>query len=65
MATRAPGSAGYCSKKDGGMAAAQAGCAMPRSTKAKDGAPRYGGWRREKPDWRVATRRAMRARTKL
>jgi hypothetical protein len=65
MAKRAPGNTGYSSKKDGGKAAAQAGCAMPRSTKAKEGAPRYGGLSREKPDWRVATWRAMRARTKL
>ena len=38
--------------------------AMPRSTKARD-VLRYGGLSREKPDWRVATWRAMRARTKL
>jgi hypothetical protein len=65
MAKRAPGITECSSKKDGSNAAAQAGRAMPRSTKAREGAPRYGGLSREKPDWRVATWRAMRARTKL
>lgn len=43
----------------------QTGCAVPRSKNEEERAPRYGGLSREKPDWRVAAWRAMRARTKL
>ncbi|WP_133858538.1 hypothetical protein [Comamonas sp. JUb58] len=65
MAKPAPGNTGYSSKKrrrNGGGAGRLRNAAI---NKSEEGALRYGGLSREKPDWRVATWRAMRARTKL